>query len=201
MDRPDFANDVDLTHEWVSKYRIPLIATPYPRYGYEMALVVPDKNPDDAWYAAMWPTEEEAAMIGVAIDHRRAWYRDDVAAKMLERPLDVNGTVNTFILIKQDDKGSLPSGWRHRSASWESPLFSPFNPTNAEGPTDTRRFAPDAEGLVRILSEAIFSTRDYNEDYTETLRVRPNDDWLARMVERSDLFGPYLAPYADLVKG
>jgi len=103
--------DADLTHPWVEKYRIPLVSTPWPRWKYEVALVRPSYANHGFWADALWPSEDEARLIGCAIDFRRSWYREGWAAQMLERPLDVDSGTNTVVLMK------LPRGWVYRLAT------------------------------------------------------------------------------------
>jgi hypothetical protein len=113
MSTTEFAHDADLTHPWAQRYRIPLVRTPYPAWRYEVALVIPSDEQPDLWHAT-WPTEDEAELIGSAIEFRRSWYREGYAAKMLERPLDVDSTTNSLILLRNSERG-----WQYRLASYE----------------------------------------------------------------------------------
>jgi hypothetical protein len=121
----EFADDADLTHPWAARYRIPVIAEHHPRWSYEVALVVPDPAEDYSFRTRVpvWPTEDEAALIAVAIAHRMEYYRDSWAAKMRERPLDVDSTTNTLILRKTD------KGWDYSRRSWTQPWSVETYPT------------------------------------------------------------------------
>ncbi|MGH3479680.1 MAG: hypothetical protein ACRDQD_22940, partial [Nocardioidaceae bacterium] len=74
--------DADLTHEWVARWRIPMVTNPFPRWKYEVALVVPTGEPAGV-YATIWPDETEAEVIGSYIDYRRSYYREGYAKAML----------------------------------------------------------------------------------------------------------------------
>jgi hypothetical protein len=164
-----FAGDADLTHPWVAKYRIPMITSHRPVWRYEVALVVPGDPFNGPRFTVVMPTDEEAAIIGAAIDHRRNWYNETYKAKKLGRPLDVDGSVNTFIFVKHSD------GWRYRYDSWRSGVM--FAPSSD---TDPRHFTPDAIGLVKMLSEVIFGDSE-----------GPRPDWAAFMDSRPEVFAAY----------
>lgn len=118
-ERPMFT-DADLTHPWVERYRIPLVDSPWPTWKYEVALVRPGYGNHGFWADAQWPTEDEARLIGCAIDFCRDWYREGYQQTMLARPLDVDSGTNTVILMK------LPRGWVYRRATHEyGPLMFP----------------------------------------------------------------------------
>lgn len=110
----DFADDtIGLDHDWTRRWRIPLVRNPYPRWKYEVALVVPPETPRpfDPW-GAEWATEDEAEVVASLIGYRRDWYNDRWQAQMLKRPLDVDSGTNTVVLLKRDD------GWSYRRATF-----------------------------------------------------------------------------------
>jgi len=110
--------DADLTHEWVERYRIPLVTNPYPRWSYEVAVVIPGSGEFADLYCAVWPTEDEARVIGNYIGYRRDWYNESWQAGMLARALDVDSGTNTVVLIKQADR------WGYRMRTWSvGPTF------------------------------------------------------------------------------
>ena len=131
--------DADLTHEWVARWRIPLLANPYPRWRYEVALAVPRGDRPDL-YGAVWPDEAEAEVIGSYVDYRRSHYRDRYAKEMLERPLDVDATTNTVILLKTE------SGWRYRLDSWRHGAWPFFN-----DPDEQAKYPPTKAGLIALI--------------------------------------------------
>lgn len=139
--------DADLTHPWATTWRIPLIATPYPRWYYEVALVVP--RGEWEWLPMVWPTEEEAEIISSYIAYRRDYYREHHQKKMLERALDVDGTTNTVILVKTE------AGWRYRQATWTRGGLWP-NLDNTEWQS---KFPPDRDGLIALIDKIERSTR------------------------------------------
>ena len=132
--------DADLTHEWVARWRIPLLANPYPRWKYEVALSVPRGDRPDL-YGAVWPDESEAEVIGSYIDYRRSYYREGYAKEMLDRALDVDGTTNTVILLKTE------GGWRYRRDSFSAGGVWPyFNDTKEQA-----KYPPTKAGLIALV--------------------------------------------------
>lgn len=161
----DFASDANLTHEWATRWRIPLVRTPITRWKYEVALVVPPAEPDpyDPWRAT-WPTEPEAAVIGSLIDFRMTWYNERWQAKMREWPLDVDSGTNTLVLLKRE------TCWSYRRASFNDAMTWPaWN--NAE---QVALYPPTKAGLVAIIANAWGGITRYNSD-------EPNDlgRWIA----------------------
>lgn len=148
--RPNFAHDANLTHPWATRFRIPLVGSIYPTWKYEVALCVPAADVDPtrkSWdaldlYGAAWPSEEEAVVVGSAIDFRRSYYQGHWQAKMLDLPLDVDDSTNTLILIRQD------SGWWYRRMTWSA------GPSMVGG---GERYTPDKEGLIRLLDERVWN--------------------------------------------
>lgn len=130
--------EADLKHPWAARYRIPLIDHLWPGWKFEVALVRPRRR---ELYGAVWPTEQEATIIGSFIDYRRNYYTDIWQARMLERPLDADSGTNTVILLKTAD------GWRYRKATWSTGSW-PYIDTD---PAVAARFTPDAVGLVAII--------------------------------------------------
>lgn len=136
----DMFTDADLTHEWVARWRIPLVAHPYPRWKYEVALVVPRGEHPDVW-ATIWPDESEAQVIGSYIDYRRSYYRDSYTKQMLARPLDVDSSTNTVILLK------TATGWRYRRASFSSGGLWPY----ITMPDEQAKYPPTRDGLIALI--------------------------------------------------
>jgi hypothetical protein len=91
--------------------RIPVVSSPYPRWKYEVALVISD---DDLWGPALRPDEAEVRQIVAFLGYRMEYYNESWKAKMRRRPLDVDGTTNTVTLMKRAD-----GDWRYRKATWE----------------------------------------------------------------------------------
>lgn len=146
--REQFA-DADLTHQWVAEHRIPLVATPYLSWRYEVALVVPQADGREALWGQTWPTDEEAAVIGDYISYRRSYYRGTHQARMLERALDVDSGTNPQILLRREDS------WCYRLDSWTTgyQLFPP--PASAwasmRSPGECPVYPPGAAGLRLLL--------------------------------------------------
>lgn len=163
---PEFASDVRYPdHRWVTEKRIPLVCTQHPRWKYEVALLVPG-NPEGVevpasdLYGAVWPTEEEAALVALAIEYRREWYNEGWRAKMLERPLDVDSGTNTVVLCKRAD------GWFYTKATFSPAIFYP-------GYGKPNPHTPDVAGL-RSLLDLIFGglTPRWDE-----FKARHPDEW------------------------
>jgi hypothetical protein len=138
--RDDFADDtIGLDHEWVVRYRLPLLRTSHPYWKYEAAVVVEVSKHFPL--EPHWPTEREAAIVGWFINARREWYNDRYKAEMLTWPLDVDSGTNSMIFAKQADC------WSYRKATWDrGPTFWP-------APDSERRseFPPTPEGLLALL--------------------------------------------------
>lgn len=140
MSGPQKFTDADLTHAWVARWRIPLLANPFPRWNYEVALVVPRGDRADL-YGTVWPDESEAEVIGSFIDYRRSYYRDGYAKEMLERQFDVDATTNTVILLKTE------TGWRYRRASFTSGGVWPY----FDDAVEQAKYPPTKAGLVALI--------------------------------------------------
>lgn len=127
-------DDADRHHRWVGQYRIPVVRTPYPRWKYEVALVICD---DELIWPGIEPAEDEARIVGSYIDYRRSYYNASWAAKMLARPLDVDSSTNTVILLKRPD-----GCWCYRRMTWTSgyPLVPP-----------AAHLVPDAPQYVELV--------------------------------------------------
>lgn len=139
---PDNTFDADLDHPWAQRYRIPRVQTTHPRWRYEVALRVPD-GPEVTLKLdgdVIEPTEEQARIIGCFIDYRRSYYRSHWAARMLERPFDIDDTTNTVILA------CLSDGWRYRRESHRDGELWPYynDPRRADYP-------PTTAGLIALL--------------------------------------------------
>lgn len=142
--------DADLTHPWAAQHRIPLVEHQWPHWKYEVALVRPnDADSEFLLLVAVWPTEEEAALIGRYITWRREYYREHWQAKMLKRPLDVDSGTNTQILMKTEH------GWHYRLASWNQGLM-PL-------PED-EQIPPTIDGLIALLDRINNMSARWRED-------------------------------------
>lgn len=142
--RPEFADDADLSHPWVARWRIPLVANWYPRWFYEVAVAVPREATPTHWADMLqWPDEDEAAVIGSYIGYRRDWYTEGWQEQMLTRPLDVDSGTNTVILIK------TTNGWRYRCASFEG---GPWPTVNE--PEWQAKYPPTKYGLIALIRHA-----------------------------------------------
>lgn len=168
--------DVDLEHRWVQEYRIPVLTTAYPHYGYEVALMVGPKGKDAEWMIkAEEPTEEEAKIIGSLIDYRRSYYYPHYQQQMLEREFDVDNFTNTIILAK------LPWSWTYRRGTWTmGPLFCPVNPAVVKE-SGEEYYSLDAQGLVNLITDRIYP------DYGST----SEDSWQYWMESHLEIFGEY----------
>jgi hypothetical protein len=118
-------------------------------------LCVPNPARPDHLYGAIEPTEAEAEVIGCYIDFRRSYYRESWAARMLERPFDVDDSTNTVVLLKTE------RGWQYRRASfrhgpwpfWDDPKQAEFPPTRA--------------GLLALLNHLNFDTTQWRRWKTD----------------------------------
>lgn len=112
-------SDVDMNHPWVEKYRLPVIDSTNPRYGYIVSVVVPREDDE---YAKLFnlaaPTDAEAAVIGSYLEYKveTLGYRSGYLAKMRERALDVDDTINTITLVKRTD-----GSWAYSRITWTQP--------------------------------------------------------------------------------
>lgn len=140
---------VTLDHDWVRKYRIPMVASEYPRWYYEVCLVVPTEDQHPGGLTFLWPTEDEAEMIGRAIEHRMLWYREGWRNKMREQPLDVDGTTNTLILAKTNE------GWQYRRRTWEHGLSPKTSLTGFWAKDKRPFFPPNMDGLKTLLDREL----------------------------------------------
>lgn len=153
---PDFA-DVDLGHDWATRYRIPITADPFGlRSSYEVALCVPEADSAANRFGptTIWPTEDEAAAIGSAIDYRRSYYFEHYQNKMLAEPLDFDSGTRTVLLVKQDD------GWRYRKTTWDQ-VWS------------TKPTSPDIVGLIELLDDTMpgHGWKDWKQAHPEIFVV------------------------------
>lgn len=133
--------DADATHPWAIRWRIPRVATSYPRRQYEVALVVPTGVHLKIDGETLEPSEIEAEIIGSYIDYRRASYREHWQRQMLKRPFDIDDGTNTVVLAK------TAHGWKYRRLSHQFGLW-PFHWANPEKQAE---FPPTAVGLVALL--------------------------------------------------
>lgn len=144
--RPPFAHEADHDHPYARDYRIPLVPSAYPWWTYEVAVVYTPEERRDSVMCGVLPTEDEARIIAAYIDYRRSWYREGYAAKMLERPFDVDSGTNTVVLIKRESEG-----WGYRRASYTSgPPIYPA-PRSVRHPDVPQYDGPD--GLLALLDK------------------------------------------------
>ncbi|WP_280410553.1 hypothetical protein [Nocardia asiatica] len=138
---PVRAYDADLTHPWAQRWRIPRVTNSYPRWQYEVAVVIP--TPGDTLLldgVLTEPSEREAEIIGSFINYRRAYYYEHWSARMLAEPFDVDDSTNTVILAKS------VAGWQYRRATFQHGLWPFWN-----DPTTQAQFPPTTAGLRTLL--------------------------------------------------
>jgi hypothetical protein len=165
-----FADDtIGLDHEWAKTWRIPLVTSPYPRWKYEVALVVPDPADTVDLWRATWPTDLEAEVVGSLIDYRRDWYNERWKRQMLERPLDVDSGTNTLILLKRE------SGWSYRRATFEGGTWP--SALNAD---HMAKFPPNKIGLIAIIEQAHGGPDRTPRSLTEWMEAH-SDVWNTRI--------------------
>lgn len=117
--------DVDMNHPWVSKHRLPVVKSYNPKFGYVVAVVVPDEEDDlSQLFNLDAPTDEDAAVIASYLDYKieRISYRSGYRAQMLTRPLDLDEGINTISIIKRKD-----GSWAYSRVTWEHPPKPFFN--------------------------------------------------------------------------
>lgn len=142
----------------LTKLRIPVTSS-HPDWAYTATF---DRVSE--FGSAERPTDGEANMIASYIEfYRTWWYTPHWQAKLLERPFDIDGSVNTLILHKYgtDD-------WAYRRATWR------------DGP----RFVPDYDRdeklpLVRVLDRAMGSGAGRH----------PHTEWEAWKAAHPEVFG------------
>ncbi len=103
--------DADRWHPLAAR-RIPVIHSVHPSWHYEVAVVIGPEYPFDH-LRGLEPTDHEADLIVSYLTYRLRWYSDSYRAQIRKRPLDVDSSTNTTVLIKtgEDD-------WHFRRASW-----------------------------------------------------------------------------------
>jgi hypothetical protein len=97
-------------HDPLAALRIPVVRNPYPRWKYEVALVITD---DDLWGPALRPDEAEVRQIAAFLEWRMEYYNSSWKAKMRRRPLDADSSTNTVTLMKRAE-----GDWRYQKATW-----------------------------------------------------------------------------------
>lgn len=102
--------------------RIPVVRNPWPRWKYEVCVMISDPAGEDAKYwPSLRPDDAETAMILAYLDYQMAYYNAGWKAKMRRRLLDVDSSTNTVILRKRPD-----GGWCYKRMSWErGPVMVP----------------------------------------------------------------------------
>lgn len=93
----------------LTKLRIPVVSSPYPRCGYEVALVISD---DDLW-PALRPDDAEVRQIVAFIDYRMESYNEGHRAWVRTKPLDTDNGTNTVSLLKRAE-----GDWCFRRMTW-----------------------------------------------------------------------------------
>lgn len=161
-------------HDPLAKLRIPVLRHPYPRWKYEVCLVIidpADTSLDARTFGpALRPNDVEVKQILAELDYRMDYYNESWKAKMRRRPLDVDGSTNTLILQKLGE-----GGWRYRRMSFEHGLWPFCNMTQRftlEALLDhvnnlvPKKWAawkaryPEAFGTPQLLSEQKGNTDD-----------------------------------------
>lgn len=162
VEAPAFT-DADLTHRWAREHRIPVV-TSTPSWKYEVALLVPHhaegETPDpDAFslWGAVWPTDEEAAVVGSYIDYRMEYYNEGWRQQMRARALDVDSSTNTVTLRKN------ANGWTYTRATYSHSLFYPLY--------NKPQHAPTKDGLIAL----VMAINTYGDQVRE-----PFAEWMAR---------------------
>jgi hypothetical protein len=127
MPDDDWPFDAD-QHDPLAKLRIPVVRNAYPRWKYEVCVVIidpADTSLDARTFGpALRPDDREVKQILAELDYRMAYYNESWTAKMRRRPLDVDGSTNTLVLQK------LAEGdWRYRRMSFEHGLWPFYNMT------------------------------------------------------------------------
>src|ERR1700689_4613680 len=79
-------------HDPLAALRIPVVRNPYPRWRYEVALVISE---DDPYGPSLRPDETEVRQIAAFLEWRMEYYNATWKAKMRQRPLDVDSSTNT----------------------------------------------------------------------------------------------------------
>lgn len=113
-----FEDDAD-RDDPLTALRIPVTGA-YPSFVYLAAF---DRGSEER------PSDAEAAVISSWIDLQREWFNETWQAKLLERPLDVEGGHNTVIFHKW---GEGDWGYRRRTHRY-GPTFWPGRPGFREG--------------------------------------------------------------------
>jgi hypothetical protein len=150
--------DADPTHPWAQRWRIPRVTNSYPRWQYEVAVVIP--TPGDTFLldgVLTEPSEHEAEIIGSLIEYRRAYYNETWAARMLTEPFDVDDGTNTVILAKAEQ------GWKYRRMTHRHGLW-PFHWNN---PEQQAEFPPTPAGLVALLGHVNHNGRQWAQWKTD----------------------------------
>lgn len=138
-----FAGEVDLEHPWATEHRLPIVTTWWPRWKYEVALVIPTAaDPHPPLWPVEWPTEDEARLIGWFIGVRMDYYNDGWRAQMRRRPLDVDSSTNTVML------GKIDGCWHYRRLTWRD--GAPFWPGLYKPPAGP---FPGFDGLLELIRE------------------------------------------------
>jgi hypothetical protein len=105
-------------HDPLASLRIPVVTSPYPGWKYEVCVVITD---DDLWGPTLRPDESEVRQIVAYTGYRMDYYNEGWKAKMRRRPLDVDGSTNTVVLLKRAE-----GNWCYRRCSWTmGPLLVP----------------------------------------------------------------------------
>lgn len=160
MTEIDWPFDAD-PHDPLAELRIPVVTTPYPRWKYEVCLVISGEHCGDRpqWGPSLRPDDREVKQLVAALDYRMSWYNAGWQKKMRQRPLDVDPTTNTLILQKFGDRD-----WRYRRMTFEHGMW-PFHHM-------TQRFTLEA-----LL--------DHVNDYVDL----PNPTWREHKAKYPDAFG------------
>jgi len=111
--------EVDFTHPWVAKYRVPVVTGVRLGTYWIAALVVPDPNDAYNVYGFQQPDEQDAELVGQYIAYRKSWYGGTYLRKMNERSLDIDSGFNTIVFAK------TARGWVQSRQSWTRQVLFP----------------------------------------------------------------------------
>lgn len=156
----DWPFDAD-QHDPLAELRIPVVSSPYPRWKYEVCLVISAEHVGDGplWGPSLRPDEREVKQILAELDYRLQYYNEGWKAKMRRRPLDVDSSTNTLVLQKYGE-----GNWRYRRMTWEHGMWPFYDMTQ------------------RFTLEALL---DHINDFGGT----PSEKWAAHKARYPEAFG------------
>lgn len=147
--------DIDMDHRWVKEYRLPVLDFQVAYHGYVVAVVVPPQEMlDSEFYGLTLPTDEEAKVIASFLEYTKTRMGNSPSklAQMAERPIDVDNTWNTIIIMKRKN-----GTWAYCRNLWTMP------------PSPQPQWDKQCRSVVEIL--------DYIENDYKT--GEPVEEWTA----------------------